>query len=96
MVSMSDIQGRREEILRIAAKHGATNVRVFGSVVHGQAREGSDLDILIHMDDNRSLLDHIALMHDLQDLLGCKVDVVEDEALYCGVKDRILAESVTL
>ena len=96
MVSMSDILDRREDILRIAAKHGAKDVRIFGSVVRGQAGEGSDLDVLVHMDEDSSLLDHIALMHELEDLLGCKVDVVEDDALYRQIRDRVLSESKAL
>jgi len=93
---MSDILLRREEILRIAARHGATDVRIFGSVLRGEASEGSDLDVLVHMDEDRSLLDHIALMHELEDLLGCKVDVVEDDALYRQLRAHILAESRAL
>jgi len=96
MVSMGEILARREDILRIAAKHGAKDVRIFGSVLRGQAGEGSDLDVLIHMEEDRSLLDHIALMHELEDLLGCKVDVVEDDALHRQIRSRILAESRAL
>ena len=96
MVSLNNIMDRREEILRIAAKHGASNVRVFGSVARGQATEGSDLDILVHLRDDCSLLDHVALMQDLEDLLGCKVDVVEDVALHRELRDRVLAEAKAL
>jgi predicted nucleotidyltransferase len=96
MVSLNSIQDRREDILRIAAKHGASNVRIFGSVVRGQAGEGSDVDVLVHLNDDRSLLDHVALMHDLEDLLGCKVDVVEDDALHRSIRQRVLAEAMPL
>jgi uncharacterized protein len=96
MVSMNDILARREEILRVAARHGASNPRLFGSVVRGDQGPGSDVDLLVHLDDDRSLLDQIALMHDLEDLLGCKVDVVEDEAVYPGLRERILSEAVNL
>lgn len=96
MVTMDDIRSRREDILRISAKHGARNVRIFGSVVRGQATEGSDIDVLVHMDEDRSLLDQIALMHELEDLLGCKVDVVEDDAVYRQIRDRVLSESMAL
>ncbi len=96
MVSMNEIQARRDDILRVAARHGASNVRVFGSVIHGQAGEGSDLDLLVCLDNDRSLLDHIALMHELEDLLGCKVDVVEEDALYRGLRERVLSEARTL
>ncbi len=65
-----------------AAKHGAHNLRVFGSVARGEARPESDLDILVEMEPGRSLMDHIALMQDLEDLLQRKVDVVSEKALH--------------
>lgn len=96
MVSMSNILDRRGEILQIAARHGARNVRIFGSVASGKTTKDSDLDILVRLDDDRSLLDHIALMQDLEDLLGCHVDVVEDRALHRLIRDRVLSEAVQL
>ena len=96
MVSMSNILDRRGEILQIAARHGARNVRIFGSVASGKTTEDSDLDILVRLDDDRSLLDHIALMQDLEDLLACHVDVVEDRALHRLIRDRVLSEAVQL
>jgi predicted nucleotidyltransferase len=87
---------RREQILQLATKYGAHNVRVFGSVARGQARVDSDVDFLVHLDDDRSLLDHVALIQDLEDLLGRKVDVVTDEALHWYIRDRIMAEAVPL
>jgi hypothetical protein len=96
MVSMSNIMDRRGEILQIAARHGARNVRIFGSVASGKTTGDSDLDILVRLDDDRSLLDHIALMQDLEDLLGCHVDVVEDRALHRLIRDRVLSEAVQL
>jgi predicted nucleotidyltransferase len=96
MVSINDILARREEIRRVAARHGASNPRLFGSVVRGEHGPASDVDLLVHLEDDRSLLDQIALMHELEDLLGCKVDVVEDEAVYPGLRERILAEAVDL
>ena len=96
MPTMTDIRGRREEILRLAAAHGAHNVRVFGSVVRGDAAEGSDVDVLVKLDDDRSLLDHVALRQDLEDLLGSEVDVVTEGSLHRLLRDRILAEAVPL
>jgi len=93
---MSNILDRRGEILQIAARHGARNVRIFGSVASGKTTGDSDLDILVRLDDDRSLLDHIALMQDLEDLLGCHVDVVEDRALHRLIRDRVLSEAVQL
>jgi predicted nucleotidyltransferase len=96
MVSLSNIQSRRETILRIAAQHGASNVRVFGSVARGEAGAGSDLDLLVTLDADRSLLDHVALAQDLEDLLGCRVDVVNERALHRLISQRVLAEAVPL
>lgn len=96
MVALNDILSRRDEVLRIAAQHGAHNVRLFGSVVRGEASEGSDVDFLIHLDADRSLLDHVALIQDLEDFFGCRVDVVTDRTLHRLVRDRVLAEAVPL
>ncbi len=96
MVTLSDIHERREAILQIAARHGASNVRIFGSVARGQAREGSDLDLLVQLQEDRSLLDHVALMQDLEDLLGCRVEVMNDRAMHRLIRDQILAEAIPL
>jgi uncharacterized protein len=76
------LKERREAILRICAKHGARNVRVFGSVARGEAGEGSDIDLLVEFEPGQSLLDHAALMLDLEDLLGRKVDIATEKGLY--------------
>lgn len=86
----------KEEILRIAAKYGAYNVRVFGSVARGEARPDSDVDFLVELEPERTLLDQIALMQSLEELLGRKVDVTEPETLHELVRDKILLEAVVL
>jgi len=96
MVSLNDIRCRRDEILRIANEHGARNVRVFGSFVRGDVTEHSDLDLLVMMDKHRSLLDRIAMIHELEDLLGRKVDVVNEKALHPAIREQILREEVDL
>ena len=96
MPSLNDIRRIRGESLRGAAKHGARNVRLFGSVLRGEAKEGSDVDVLVHLDDRASLLDHIALMRELEALLGCPVDVVNDEVLHRAIRERVLAEAMEL
>jgi hypothetical protein len=96
MVALNDILSRRDEILRIAARHGARDVRIFGSVVRGEAGEGSDVDFLVRLDDDRSLLDHIALIRELEDLIGCRVDVVAEDDLHRAIRARVLAEGVNL
>jgi hypothetical protein len=87
---------RREEILAIAARHGARTVRVFGSVVRGEETPASDLDLLVEFEPGRSLLDHIALAQDLKDLLGREVDVVTEGGLHWYIRDRICREAVPL
>ncbi len=88
-----DLQNRRQEILNVAASHGAHNVRLFGSVARGEARPGSDVDLLVDMDSDRSLLDLVGLGQDLEELLACKVDVLTDASLHPALRDRILAEA---
>lgn len=87
---------KRDDILRIASRRGASNVRVFGSVARGDAGESSDLDILVDLEDGRSLLDQGGLLMDLQELLGCKVDVATEKGLKPRMRERILAEAVPL
>ena len=96
MVTLSDIQAKRAEILKIAEKYGAFDVRVFGSVVRGTAGPGSDLDILVRFSEDCSLLDHIALMQDLETMLGVKVDVVNEKVLHPLIRDRVLNEGISL
>lgn len=90
------LKSKREEILRIAARHGARNVRVFGSVARGQAGPGSDVDFLVELEPGRSLLDHAALLLELQRLLGCNVDVATEGGLRPRIRERVLLEAVPL
>jgi predicted nucleotidyltransferase len=96
MADLAEIRKRRGDILQIAARHGAHDVRVFGSVVRGEAGADSDVDVLVRLDDDRSLLDHVALKQDLEDLLGCRVDVVTEKALHELLREAILGEAVPL
>ena len=90
------LQERRGEIIAIASKHGAYNVRVFGSVARHEADSASDLDLLVDMEPERSLLDLGGMLMDLQDLLGCRVDVVTEKGLRGRIRERILKEATTL
>ena len=87
------LTGNRDDVLRIAAKHGARNVRLFGSAARGEATDASDLDFLVEMEPERSLLDLAALRNDLMDLLGREVDVVTDDSLYWLLRRKILREA---
>ena len=84
---------KRTEILETARRHGARNVRIFGSVARGDADEKSDIDFLVEMEPGRSLLDHAALLLDLEELLGCKVDVLSEKGIKTRIRERVLREA---
>jgi uncharacterized protein len=86
----------RAEILAAAARHGATNVRVFGSVARGDANAAGDVDFLVDFEPGRSLLDLAGLLVDLEDLLGHSVDVVTEPGLKARIRQRVLAEAVAV
>jgi len=90
------LKEKRDEILRIAARHGASNVRVFGSVARGEADAQSDVDLLVELERGRSLLDHAALMLDLESLLGRRVDVATERGLKPQIREHIFREAVRL
>ena len=90
------IKARREEILSIARAHGAWDVRIFGSTARGDAGPDSDVDFLVEFEEGRSLLDHAALLVDLESLLGRKVDVATLGSLKNRVRERVLKEAVKL
>ncbi|MBP1466234.1 nucleotidyltransferase family protein [Candidatus Chloroploca sp. M-50] len=92
-MNLDQLRSRRAEILTLAEQHGAHNVRVFGSVVRGESGSESDIDLLIDMDEQRSLLDLVALWQDLQDMLGRRVDVVTERSLHWYIRDRVLREA---
>ena len=87
---------KRNDILRIAKGHGARNVRVFGSVLRGESTEKSDLDLLIELDSDRSLIDLIAVKQDLEDFLKCKVDVVTEASVSPFIREEILSQAVSI
>jgi predicted nucleotidyltransferase len=90
------VRAKRDQIVAIASRFGARNVRVFGSVARGESREDSDIDVLVDWDLGRSLWDHVGLKQALEDLLGRRVDVGTASALHWYVRDRILREAVVL
>ena len=90
------LQAKREEILKVCARYGAHNLRVFGSVARGEADEQSDIDLMVDFEPGRSLLDHAGLWLELQDLLGGKVDVVSSRGIKARIRERVLQEAVSL
>lgn len=90
------IDKQRDQIFALAAKHGAFNVRVFGSVARGDATLASDIDFLVDLEDGRSLFDLGGLLMDLQKLLGRNVDVVTTAGLRPRIKEYVLKEAVPL
>ncbi|HLH63082.1 MAG TPA: nucleotidyltransferase family protein [Ktedonobacteraceae bacterium] len=90
------VQEKREDILRIAARRGATNMRIFGSVARGEADSKSDIDILVDLEPGRSLLDLGGLLMELQELLGHDVDVVTERGLRQRIRERLLREAIPL
>jgi predicted nucleotidyltransferase len=90
------LQTHRDDILSVAARHGARNVRVFGSVARGEARPDSDVDILVDMEPGHSLFDLGGLLYDLQTLLGVEVDVVTEKGLRPRIRAQVIREAVPL
>jgi predicted nucleotidyltransferase len=86
------LKEKRQDILRVAAQHGAYNVRVFGSVMRGEAGPESDVDFLVDLEPDKSLFVGGLLM-DLQALLGREVDIVTEKALHWYIRDRVIREA---
>ena len=95
-MTFETLHAHRRTILELATHHGARNVRVFGSMVRGDARPNSDIDLLVEIDPGRTLLDLIALEQDLEELLGRSVEVLTDGGLSPYLQKRILAEAAAL
>jgi predicted nucleotidyltransferase len=90
------IKEKREEILNLAAKHGALNVRLFGSVARNEAGPESDIDFLVDLSPKRTPWFPGGLISDLENLLGCKVDVITEKGLRERIRNRVLEEAVPL
>lgn len=96
MYSLARIRALREEILAIADQHGVRRVRLFGSVARGDAGPDSDVDLLVELEPGRSLLDLSGLLLDMEDLLGCPVDVATEQGLHWYIRDKVLNEALPL
>ena len=90
------LQEKRDQILALAAKRGAYNVRVFGSVARGEAGPESDIDLLVDLEQNCTLFNLGGLLMDLEELLGYPVDIVTEKGLHWYIRDQVLAEAQPL
>lgn len=95
-LALNDLRNRRNAIIQLAAQHGASNVRVFGSVARGESCPSSDVDMLVNFESGRSLLDQAALERMLEEFLDCKVDVVAEGGISPYLEERILSEAIPL
>jgi predicted nucleotidyltransferase len=96
MVTKDDILKRRNEIIAVAQRSGASNIRIFGSVARGDTTEQSDLDLLVRFEPGRSLLDHGGLLMDLRELLGIKVDVIDEDGMRPRFRQQVMKDAVPL
>ena len=90
------LESRRNEILNLAATYGAKNIRVFGSAARGEGGPASDVDLLGDMEKGRNLLDLAGFWQDVEELLGCRVDVITDGGISPYLRERIYAEAIPL
>ena len=88
------LKQKHAEILRIAGRYGAHNVRVFGSVARAEADEQSDIDFLVEMEPGRSLFDLGGMQSELETALGRPVDVVTEKGLKARIRTRVLQEAI--
>jgi predicted nucleotidyltransferase len=96
MTALDLLRLRRSDVIQLAAEHGAHNVRVFGSVVRGEATRDSDIDFIVDMEPGRSLLDLVALSDRLEELLGRRVDLLTTRSIHRYLRDRISKEAQLL
>lgn len=96
MTAESLLREKRDDILRAAAKYGASNIRIFGSVARGDAADASDIDFLVELEPGRSLFDLGGLQMELERTLGRRVGVVTEKGLKRRIRGRVLREAITV
>jgi uncharacterized protein len=96
MITKDEILKRRDEIMAVARRYGASDIRLFGSIARGDANENSDIDFIVRFEPGRSLFDHGGLVMDLMDLLGVKVDVVSEGGIRGRWHDHLMREAMPL
>ncbi|WLT40713.1 nucleotidyltransferase family protein (plasmid) [Synechocystis sp. B12] len=87
---------KKSEILAIAQKYGASNIRVFGSCARGDMTSESDIDFLMDIEKGNSLFHRIQLIQELEDLLGTRIDIAKPENLHSRIRDQVLDEAICL
>ena len=95
-MKLEELKAYRDDILAIAERYHAPNIRVFGSVVRGEATEESDVDFMIDVPPEQTLFDLIRLTRSLKELLGCEVDVAQSTVLHPRIRDRVLQDAIPL
>ena len=95
-MNLEKLRRYREDILTLAQQYHSANVRVFGSVARGEATETSDVDFVIDVTPEQDLFDFIRFSRAVEELLGCKVDVVHSSALHHSIRDQVLREAILL
>ena len=95
-ITKDELVRRREEILAVAKRYGASDVRIFGSVARGDATETSDVDLLVRFEPGRTLLDHGGLLMDLRELLGMNVEITSEDSLSGEFEQIVRREAVAL
>ena len=96
MCQLERLQRLKAEIYRIARKHNAEKVYVFGSCARKEETPGSDVDLLVEFNRSATLFDQMDIQDEVQSLLNCKVDVVSKRGLHPYIERRVLAEAVPL
>ncbi|MFC4766838.1 nucleotidyltransferase family protein [Effusibacillus consociatus] len=96
MSLLQKIQEERNSILEIASKHGAYNVRIFGSAARGEEKEESDIDLLVNFEEGRSLFDLIRFKQELEERFGYSVDIVTEKSLHPLIQNKVLGEAIQL
>ncbi len=95
-MKLENLRAYRDEIIAIAQSCHAPNIRVFGSVARGESTDNSDVDFLVDVAPEQSVIDLIRLIQSLSDLLGCKVDVAQSTALNPLMRDEVLKDAISL
>ena len=96
MITRESLARQREAILEIAQRHGAHDIRIFGSMARGDGTESSDVDFIVRFEPGRTLFDHGSLLMDLQDLLGVEVDIISEGGMRPRFREHVLKEAIPL